>query len=198
MKFLTGAGLFLLVAIASGFGEATLIDTIKPRYDFVMKQPPDEIRRYIAELDGLSLSGSDVAMRKVVEGSLFSKLADLEFFFWDKLAHVTKGVELMRTGMSELDGQPLSDFDLLTLHLIHGITSGYIPTSFQPRAVSIHELETAIAMKGFDAVDRAVIAEVYALLAKGYGEVGNAQKSEEFKKKSIAVDEKVFETVMKK
>jgi len=133
-----------------------------------------------------------------VTGSLYAKLADLEFFFWDKLAHVQKGVDLMRTGMTELEGQSLTASDALTLHMIRGITSGYVRTSFQPRSVSLQELESAIALDGFLTLDKPTVAEVYALLSKGYQELGDTQKATDYKTRALSVDPDTYVAVLKK
>jgi hypothetical protein len=85
----------------------------------------------------------------------------------------------MRSGMSEImqdTSNSLSEKDLLTLHLIYGITSGYIPDVFESKKVSIQELETAINMNGFDLVDKKVQVETYILLSEGYKKIGSSLK----------------------
>ena len=178
--------------------QSSFLVTYKPKYDIAMKQPTEQIKELISEIDKQQLSGNELSMAKVVSGSLYAKLADLEFLFWDKLAHVQKGVELMRTGMSELEGKSFADSDALVLHLIRGITSGYIPTTFQPRSVSLHELETAIVANGFTTLDKHTVSEAYALLSKGYKETGDAGKSDDFKARSTRIDSETYEAVMRR
>jgi len=188
--------LFILSLSSIIYSEESVVENIKSNYDLVMARNNwNEIKIYISDLRKRNYTGIERSICNVFEGSLLSKLADISILFWDKIYYINEGIKKMRSGMSEImqdTSNSLSEKDLLTLHLIYGITSGYIPDVFQSKKVSIQELETAINMNGFDLVDKKVQVETYILLSEGYKKIGNNEKSSEFQSKAEKLDNKLY------
>jgi hypothetical protein len=173
------------------------VAVILERYETV--KTLDQMKELEAELGRTYPAGIDARVADVFRGSLYAKMADESALPWDKLSRVKKGVALMKSGMESLAGdKSLSGVDLMTLHVTRGITSGYIPTSFQPRSVTIDELDRAIAMSEFALVDKKTEAEAYAVLSRAYRETGDAAKETTYRHKAENADPAMASAVFAK
>lgn len=163
------------------------VAVILARYETVTTL--DQMKELEAELGREYPAGIDARIADVFRGSLYAKMAGETALPWDKLSRVKKGVALMKSGMESLAGEnSLSGVDLMTLRVTRGITSGYVPTSFQPRSVTIDELDRAIAMKEFALIDKKTEAEAYAILSRAYRETGDAAKETTYRQKAENAD----------
>lgn len=163
------------------------VAVILARYETV--KTLDQMKELETDLGRAYTAGIDARIADVFRGSLYAKMAGETALPWDKLSRVKKGVALMKSGMASLEGdKSLSGIDLMTLRVTRGITSGYIPTSFQPRSVTIDELDRAIAMNEFALVDKKTEAEVYAILSRAYGETGDPAKETTYRQKAENAD----------
>ena len=120
-----------------------------------------------------------------------AKIADIDFLFWDKLAHVNEGIALMARGMELLDGErgnAVPEDRKLIMYINRGITCASIPSAFKQRDSAIRELERAREHPYFSFVDTETQAKVLALLSKAYRSKGDKETAELFLREAMAID----------
>lgn len=201
MRKVCAAIVFFLI-LPFVYCEESFVESLKEQYDMVMAhEEGSTIKKYIEELEKEQYSDIQKSITDVFIGSMYSKLADLDLLFWNKIFYVNKGVKLMKLGMSEItqNGEnTLSEKDLLILHLTYGITSGYIPKAFQNPIVGIEQLELALAMNDFCIVEKKVKVEAYMLLSEGYKEIKNTEKYLSYQYEAKQMDKSLYDALLKK
>jgi tetratricopeptide (TPR) repeat protein len=107
----------------------------------------------------------------IYKGSLLSKIASVDFWFWEKLAHVNEGIDLMTRGMELLDGErgnAVPEDRKLTMYINRGITCSSIPGNFRQTDNALRELERARNHEYFQHVNNETRAKVLGSLSKIY------------------------------
>ena len=189
-------GVFFMLLAMSAFANDFNSDEFSKTYNTVMQQDKNEMYKAIAILDKALQKDPMSPQILMYKGSILAKIADKDFFFWDKLAHVNKGIDLMAKAMDILDskaGESVSEEDKERMYVIHGITSALIPAAFKQEPVAVMELKKAINHKYFNNVDAEYQAQCYGLLSKLYRKRGEKDKAEAMLQKGMRIDPKIAE-----
>jgi tetratricopeptide (TPR) repeat protein len=107
----------------------------------------------------------------IYKGSVLSKIASVDFWFWQKLAHVNEGIDLMARGMELLDGERggvIPGERKLTMYINRGVTCASIPLSFKQVDNALRELERARDHQYFQYVGNETKAKALGSLSKIY------------------------------
>ena len=168
---------FILVAIKANYCQN--IEDIDSGYNKAIKSDINSIKICIKNIDKDLEKNPDNAMLKIYKGSLEAKLADKEILFWDKLIHVNDGIVIMKNAMQIIDNDNkgiYSDKEKLKMYLTRGITSAYIPSTFQSHDIAIYELKRAKDSILFKDVPKDIQFETLELLIKLYKEKNMGQE----------------------
>lgn len=188
--------LTLFLAGSLAFAQDFDAKAFKATYDVAMKSDGKAIREAIKNLDEAFARNPPSPEALIFKGSLYAKLADIDFWFWDKLSHVNKGIDLMAKGMDRLDGsagQSVPEERKIVMYAVRGITSALIPASFKQTPVAIYELERAKNHKDFPEVDADVRAQILGLLSRLYRNSGRQELAATDLEAAIAIDPVVAE-----
>lgn len=188
LTFLTLALATLIPLGAQDFDYGTYKTSV---YDGAMNGGMDALRPAIQTLEGQLAQDPGRAEAMILKGSLLAKQAEVEFWFWDKLAHVNEGIDLMAKGMDRLEssrGKGVNDTLKLTLMMIRGMTSAYIPDTFQQTQVALKEMERSVKHPLWNEVPAPFRAELLGLLARHYQKSGKAQLAKETLDKARSID----------
>ena len=171
MFFLSRLWFFGLAVLLCGAVVAETFDAaaFQQRYLAVMESSKQDMRLALEYLDGVLQEDPQNPEALIYKGSIMAKIADLDFWFWEKLAHVNEGIDLMARGMELLDGErgnAVPEARKLLMYINRGITCASIPASFKQGDSAIHELERARGHRYFSSVDSETQAKVLALLSQ--------------------------------
>lgn len=181
----------LLMVGSYAFGGQFDATVFMKRYNASMASNTSTIRKTIRYLNVQLQADPGNPEIIVFKGSLLAKLADKEFWFWNKLADVNKGIDLMAKGVDMLSsprGQEISPGQKLRMHIIRGITSAYIPTGFKQQPVAKYELVWSMNNPLFPQVDRTVRAQVMALLSRVYKREGKLAEAKTLLERAMSTD----------
>jgi hypothetical protein len=92
------------VVFADGF-DATVF---QERYVTAMGSTKQDMLAAVDYLDNILEDDPQNPEALIYKGSILAKIASVDFWFWDKLAHVNEGIDLMTQGMELLDGKRCS------------------------------------------------------------------------------------------
>jgi len=188
--------LTLFLAGSLAFAQDFDAKAFKATYDVAMKSDGKAIREAIKNLDEAFARNPPSPEALIFKGSLYAKLADIDFWFWDKLSHVNKGIDLKAKGMDRLDGsagQSVPEERKIVMYAVRGITSALIPASFKQAPVAIYEMERAKNHKYFPEVDADVRAQILGLLSRLYRNSGRQELAATDLEAAIAIDPVVAE-----
>ena len=193
MFFLRRLWFFGLVVLLCGAVFAESFDAVafQQRYVTVMEASKQDMRSAVDYLNGILQDDPQNPEVLIYKGSIMAKIADIDFWFWDKLAHVNEGIDLMAQGMELLDGErgnTVPEDRKLIMYINRGITCASIPSTFKQRDIAIHELERAREHPYFPFVDTETQAKVLALLSKVYRSKGNKEAAVLFLQEAMAID----------
>jgi tetratricopeptide (TPR) repeat protein len=127
----------------------------------------------------------------IYKGSILAKVASLDFLFWNKLAHVKEGIDLMARGMELLDGERgngIPEDRKLIMYITRGITCASIPSSLRQRDIAIREAERAKNHQYFSFVGAETRAKVLASLSKVYRSKGDKETAARLLQEALALD----------
>ncbi|MDR0642428.1 MAG: hypothetical protein LBG07_08215 [Treponema sp.] len=180
MFFLKRVRFFALSLLLCGAAFAETFDTaaFQERYVTVMEASKPDMRLAVDYLNGILQDDPQNPEALIYKGSIMAKMADVEFLFWNKLAHVNEGIDLMERGMELLDGgrgNAVPEDRKLIMYINRGITCASIPSAFRQRDIAIYELERAREHQYFSFVDTETQAKVLALLSKLHRSKGNKE-----------------------
>ena len=157
MKVRVSILLGIFTAVGSlAFGQAFDARAFKATYDLAMTSDIETLSRAVKTLDAVLARDPSNPEATIYKGSLIAKIADLEFWFWDKLAHANQGIALMAEGMSKLDGdagESVTEDRKLVMYMVRGITLAYMPAMFRQSTVATRELERSRADRLFPDVE---------------------------------------------
>jgi hypothetical protein len=163
-------GLLVLVLILMGgivFAAPFDAAAFQVQYRAVMESTKEDLQGAIEFLDGVLADDPLNPEALIYKGSILSKIADRDFWFWEKLAHVNEGIDLMTRGMNQLDGErgaAIPEERKLTMYINRGITCAAIPANFKQRPIARRELERARNHPSFSLVDEETRAQILAFL----------------------------------
>jgi tetratricopeptide (TPR) repeat protein len=141
------------------------------RYRTVMASTKQDMREAVEFLNGILEADPSNPEALIYKGSILSKIASADFWFWQKLAHVNEGIDLMARGMELLDGErgsAVPEERKLTMYINRGVTCASIPRSFRQVDNALLELERAREHEYFQYVDNETKAKVLGFLSKIY------------------------------
>lgn len=187
---------FVFILVVSSFTFSNSFDGVafSSTYDRVMEQGKKEMYSAIEILDIELNKNPNEPQALMYKGSLIAKIADLDFFFWDKLRHVNEGISLMTQAMDILDGEAgtsISEKDKIRMYIIHGITCALIPATFKQTPVALYELERAVDHAYFSEVNISYQAQSLGLISKMYRRVGKEDKAQEALDRGILIDAEI-------
>ena len=135
MFFLRRLWFFGLVVLLCGAVFAESFDAVafQQRYVTVMEASKQDMRSAVDYLNGILQDDPQNPEVLIYKGSIMAKIADIDFWFWDKLAHVNEGIDLMAQGMELLDGErgnTVPEDRKLIMYINRGITCASIPSAF--------------------------------------------------------------------
>jgi hypothetical protein len=193
MAFLKRLCFFGLLALLCGpvFGDAFDAAAFQARYLTVMEGSKQDMLSAADYLDGILEDDPQNQEALLYKGSILAKVASVDVWFWNKLAHVNKGIDLMAQGMELLDGgrgNAVPEDRKLIMYINRGITCASIPGSFRQRDIAIHELERAKEHQYFSFVDANTQAKVLASLSKVYRSKGDKEAAARFLQEATAMD----------
>jgi hypothetical protein len=181
----------LVLLCGSVFADIFDATAFQARYVTVMEDSKRDMLLAVDYLDGILQDGPQNPEVLIYKGSILAKVAPVDFWFWNKLAHVNEGIDLMARGMELLDGEQgntVPENRKLIMYINRGITCASIPGSFKQRDIAIHELERAKGHPYFLFVDTKTQAKVLASLSKTYRGKGDKETAEQFLQKAMAID----------
>jgi hypothetical protein len=173
MFLLKRAWFFAALLLSRGAVSAEIFDAaaFQRRYITVMESSKQDMRSAVEYLNGILQDDPQNPEALIYKGSIMAKIADMDFWFWDKLAHVNEGIDLMARGMELLDGErgnAVPEDRKLIMYINRGITCASIPPAFKQRDIAIHELERARGHQYFPFVDTETRARVLVLLSEAH------------------------------
>ncbi|MDR1351893.1 MAG: hypothetical protein LBK05_01320 [Treponema sp.] len=148
------------------------------RYLRVMEGSKQDMLAAVDYLNGVLREDPQNPEALIYKGSILAKVASVELLFWNKLAHVNEGIDLMARGMELLDGgggSSVPDNQKLIMYINRGITCASIPGSFRQRDAAIRELERAKGHPHFSFAGTETQAKVLASLSKAYRGKGDKE-----------------------
>jgi hypothetical protein len=134
----------------------------------------------------------------IYKDRILAKAASVDFWFWNKLAHVDEGIDLMARGMELLDGEQgnaVPENRKLIMYINRGITCASIPGSLRQRDIAICKLERAKGHSYFLFVDTKTQAKVFAPLSKAYRGTRDKETAEQFLQESMSIDAVTAENI---
>jgi tetratricopeptide (TPR) repeat protein len=161
MVFICGA------IFAQGFD----VQEFQTRYTTVIVSTKQDMHEAVEFLNAVLEADPTNPEALIYKGSILSKIASLDFLFWQKLAHVNEGIDLMTKGMKLLDGErgsAVPEERKLTMYINRGVTCSNIPKSFKQADNALHELERARGHLYFQYVNNETKAKVLGSLSKIY------------------------------
>jgi tetratricopeptide (TPR) repeat protein len=184
---------FALALLLCGavFAETFDAAAFQQRYVTVMEASKQDMRQAVDYLNGILQDDPQNPEALIYKGSIIAKIADIDFWFWDKLAHVNEGIDLMAQGMELLDGErgnAVPEDRKFIMYINRGITCASIPAAFKQRDIAIHELERARGHQYFSFVDTETQAKVMALLSKAHQSKGDKEAAALFLQEAMAID----------
>jgi hypothetical protein len=193
MFLLNRVCVFGLLAVLCGPVFADVFDAaaFQTRYVTVMEGSKQDMLSAVDYLNGILQDDPQNPEALIYKGSILSKVASVDFLFWNKLAHVNEGIDLMARGMELMDGEQgnaIPDDRKLIMYINRGITCASIPGSFKQRDSAIHELERAKDHRHFSFVDTKTQAKVLASLSKSYRGKGDKETAARFLQEAMAID----------
>jgi tetratricopeptide (TPR) repeat protein len=181
----------LLLLCGSVFAETFDAAAFQARYTTVMESSKQDMRSAVDYLNRILQDDPQNPEAILYKGSIMAKIADIDFLFWDKVAHVNEGIDLMARGMELLDGErgnAVPEDRKLIMYINRGITCASIPSTFRQRDIAIHELERAWGHQYFSFVDTETQVKVLALLSKMYQGKRNKELAAEFLREAERID----------
>lgn len=193
MLFLRRLWFFALAPLLCGavFAETFDAAAFQARYTTVMEASKQDMHSAVDYLNGILQDDPQNPEALIYKGSIMAKIADTDFWFWDKLAHVNEGIDLMARGMELLDGgrgNAVPEDRKLIMYINRGITCASIPSAFKQQVIAIHELERAREHRYFSFVDAETQAKVLALLSRVHRSKGNEEAAALFLQAAMAID----------
>jgi hypothetical protein len=190
LKRLYVLGLLALLC-GSVFADTFDATAFQARYVTVMEASKRDMLSAVDYLDGILQDDPQNPEALLYKGSILAKVASVDFWFWNKLAHVNEGIDLMARGMELLDGERgagVPDDRKLIMYINRGITCASIPRNFKQVDNAIHELERARTHQHFSFVDAKTRAKVLASLSKAYRHKGDKETAGRFLQEATAID----------
>jgi hypothetical protein len=184
---------FGLLTLLCGSVFADIFDAtaFQVRYVTVMEGSKQDMLSAVDYLDGILQDDPQNPEALIYKGSILAKVASVDFWFWNKLAYVNEGINLMSQGMELLDGErgnAVPENRKLIMYINRGITCASIPGSFRQRDIAIRELERTKGHPYFLFIDTKTQAKVLASLSKAYRGKGDKETAERFLQEAMAVD----------
>jgi hypothetical protein len=182
---------FSILLCGSVFADVFDAEAFQARYITVMERSKQDMLSAVDYLNGILREDPQNPEALIYKGSILAKTASVEILFWNKLAHVNEGIDLMARGMELLDGgqgNAVPENRKLIMYINRGITCASIPGSFRQRDAAIRELERAKGHPYFLSVDAKTQAKVLASLSKAYRGKGDKQTAEQLLREAAAVD----------
>jgi tetratricopeptide (TPR) repeat protein len=185
--------LFLGVLLWRGVVGADGFETtvFQKRYVTVIESTKQDMLAAVEYLNGVLEEDPQNPEALIYKGSILSKIASVDFWVWDKLAHVNEGIDLMARGMELLDGErgdAVPEEQKLTMYINRGITCAQIPGSFRQRDNAIRELERARNHQYFGLVEQETQVKVLALLSKIHRSKNNRELAAELLREAENID----------
>jgi tetratricopeptide (TPR) repeat protein len=185
--------LFGLLALLCGSAFADIFDAaaFQARYITVMEGSKQDMLSAVDYLNDILREDPQNPEALVYKGSILAKVASVDILFWNKLARVNEGIDLMARGMELLDGgqgNSVADNQKLIMYINRGITCASIPGSFRQRDIAIRELERAKGHPHFLFVDAKTQAKVLASLSKAYRGKGNKETAARLLQEATELD----------
>jgi hypothetical protein len=197
MFFLKRSYFLGLLALLCGpvFADTFDAAAFQARYVTVMEASKQDMLSAVEYLTGILEGDGQNPEALIYKGSILAKAASVDFWFWDKLAHVNEGIDLMARGMELLDqGNAVPEARKLIMYINRGITCASIPGNFKQRDSAIRELERAKDHEYFSFVDAGTQAKVLASLSKVYRSKGDKETAARFLREATAIDAVTAET----
>jgi hypothetical protein len=182
---------FLALLCSPLFADAFGAAAFQARYITVMEASKQDMLSAVDYLDGILRDDPQNPEALLYKGSILAKVASVDFWFWNKLAHANEGIDLMVRGMELLDGEQgtvVPDDRKLIMYINRGITCASIPKNFKQVDNAIHELDRARTHQYFSFVDIKTRAKVLASLSKAYRIKGNKETAAQFLQEATAID----------
>jgi tetratricopeptide (TPR) repeat protein len=173
------------------FAETFDAAEFQQRYVAVMESSKQDMYLALESLNEALQEDPQNPEALIYKGSIMAKIADIDFWFWEKLAHVNEGIDLMAWGMELLDGgrgNAVPEDRKLLMYINRGITCASIPAAFKQGDVAIHELERAREHRYFPFVGAETQAKVLALLSKAHRSKGNKEAAALLLQEAMAID----------
>lgn len=175
------------VVFADGF-DATVF---QERYVTAMGSTKQDMLAAVDYLDNILEDDPQNPEALIYKGSILAKIASVDFWFWNKLAHVNEGIDLMTQGMELLDGErgnAVPEEQKLIMYINRGITCAQIPGSFRQRDNAVRELERARNHQYFGFAGQETRAKVLASLSKIYRSKNNKELAAELLREAESID----------
>jgi hypothetical protein len=188
----------LVLLCGSAFADTFDAAAFQARYVTVMEASKQDMLSAVDYLDGILQGDRQNPEALIYKGSILAKVASVDFWFWNKLAHVNEDIDLMARGMNLLDqGNAVPEDRKLIMYINRGITCAAIPGSFKQRDIAIYELERAKAHQYFSFVDAKTRAKVLASLSKAYRGKGDKEAATRLLREAAAIDAAAAEAYAK-
>jgi hypothetical protein len=181
----------LVLWCGSVFADVFDASVFQARYVTVMEESKQDMLSAVDYLDGILQDDPQNPEALIYKGSILAKVSSVDFWFWNKLAHVNEGIDLMARGMELLDGErgnSVPENRKLIMYINRGITCASIPGSFKQRDIAIRELERAKEHPYFLFVEIKTQVKVLASLSKTYRGKGDKETAEQFLQEAMAID----------
>jgi hypothetical protein len=188
-----GIAVIAVTALVCGkiFAQGFDAQEFQVRYTTVMDLSKQDKLAAAGYLSGILEEDPQNPEALIYKGSILAKVAAGDFWFWDKLAHVNEGIDLMTQGMALLDGErgnAVPEERKLTMYINRGLTCAQIPGSFKQQDNAIRELERARNHQYFGFTGQETRATVLALLSKMYQGKKNKELAEELLREAEHID----------